>query len=199
MTHLSCQSLIRRLSKRQPCTKWILCIALFLSQSIQGAEPMASKKYAEQGIVELSGTGSAGFSYDAISHGALIDLSSGLNYFLLKNWYVGAWLSFQYSSSSSGGYQDSRQGSPTLWSFNIRPAVEFGYSNLITERWYWFGSAGYAYYDAGCNSCSGAYFINTYFAKAGAKYDLGNALIILGVSLDTGYSLKSFWGFSLYF
>lgn len=162
-----------------------------------------AKKYAEQGIVELSGTGSASMSYDG--RAGAIALSPSLNYFFVPHWYFSTSFSFVYSTFNPNG--DDSTNVPVLWRWAMLPAIDFGYARAFTEHWYWFISVGYSVSFLDCAGCqTHGFYGRALNAKVGLKYDVGNGLLIMGINeggiipygtIAFGYS--TFFGYSIFF
>ncbi len=171
----------------------ILCAGLLIATintKAFGDEGLNKAQYADRHTIELSGTGSA--SYDFKNRCGVFELSPGVNYFWLSNWYFGTQFLLNYAASKP-------EGSGTVWNYQMLPSINFGYVATVSERWYWFGEIAYAYFDSGCNICTQATFYSRMSAKTGLKYEIGRSLLILGVSLDNALIMKFFWGMSVYF
>ena len=179
--------------------KWAIILISFYS--IQAADIAESKKagkaYADQGIIEFTGSASGAYRLDG--RGGSATLSPAINYFVVPNWFLGAGLSLQYANFDPDPNNVS-PNSKIQWSLSYLPIIEFGYARAFSASWYWSVAAGYGYYDAVTYQDNGPYFYNLYYAKASVKHAIGDsALVILGARLDIQSIGNLFVGFSVYF
>ena len=179
--------------------KWIL---IFLSfYSIQAGEVVqnkaSSKSYADQGIIEISGSASGSYRFDGRGGSAV--LSPVISYFVMQNWFFGAGLSLQYSNFDPDP-KNVAPNSKIQWQLSYLPTVEFGYAKSFSASWYWALAAGYGYYDAISYQNNGPHFYNLMYVNASVKHAIGDSsLLIIGTRFDTQSIGHLFVGFSVYF
>ncbi|MBS0619299.1 MAG: hypothetical protein JSR44_14020 [Spirochaetes bacterium] len=139
---------------------------------------MAEKKYAEKGIVEFSGTGSAAINFDG--RGGTIALSPSANYFFVPHWYFGTSFTFEYSTFNPN--LNNSTNAPIQWAWYTLPMIEVGYARAFAEHWYWFAAAGFSYLAADCYYCTiHGFSSRSWDVKLGLKHNIGNALLMIGI------------------
>lgn len=197
-----------RIQKMKPLLYSLFVVTLWGTYSVQAAEPTTAvkateqshtQKYAEKGVIELSGRTSVAYSASASSTRLKLSLSPGLNYFIRNNWYLGTALSISYEK-----YDSDIETYPNLtWSTGFSPSALLGYANSLSEKWYWFIEAGITYGRYNCNYCGGSFSQNQLYTNGGLKYDVGNGLIAFGMNLNQNSqgrtTVELFLGLSVYF
>ena len=179
--------------------KWAIVISSMYS--VQAADIVESKKagktFAEQGIIEISGSASGSYRLDG--RGGSATLSPAINYFVFHNWFLGAGLSLQYSNFDPDP-KNVNPNSKIQWYLSYLPTIEIGYARVFSLGWYWSVSVGQGYYDAITYQDNGPYFYNLLYANAAVKHAIGDsALLIVGARIDTQTIGNLFVGFSVYF
>ena len=179
--------------------RYLLVIAFLYLRSIDAAEQPSKVKYAEKGVVELSGRVSAAYTTSDSSKRIWLSLSPGLNYFIRNNWYLGTTLGVSYEKRES----DIQSYPDLTWSTGISPSAHLGFANSLSEKWYWFVEAGLAYGIYNCNYCGGSFSRNQLFSNGGLKYDVSNGLVAFGLSLSrnsvSSTNIELFLGLSVFF
>lgn len=175
----------------------MICLPYRIQAEGSIPEKKSRKKYAEQGIIELSGTASGNYRFDG--RGGSITLSPGLNYFFVANWYVGAGLSLQYSNFDPDP-KNVDPSSRVQWFISYLPTLELGYARAFAAGWYWSVASGYGYYDQSSYNPTGPRFYHLFYANFSVRHGIGDsALLIIGTRLDSQSIANLFVGFSVFF
>ena len=175
----------------------VLCLPYGVQAATSADEVKSGRKYAEQGIVELTGSASANFRFDG--RGGSATLSPGINYFILTKWYFGAGLSLQYSNFDPDP-KNVDPNSRIQWSISYLPTIEMGYARAFSAGWYWSAAIGYGYYDQAAYNSADRNFYHLFYGNLSLKHAIGDsALLIIGTRLESKSIANLFVGFSVYF